>query len=58
MFSSGIPELPMLESILSSKMNTNYSAFILPFTSTSIPTPFQLIHPKTIKKPPPNFTFP
>jgi hypothetical protein len=57
MFSSGIPEFPMLESILSSKMNTYYSAFILPFTSTSIPTLFQLMYPKTIKKPPPNFTF-
>jgi hypothetical protein len=58
MFSSGIPEFPMLESILSSKINTYYSAFILPFTSTSIPTPFQLMHSKTIKKPSPNFTFP
>jgi hypothetical protein len=57
MFSSGIPELPMLESILPSKMNTYYSAFILPFTSASIPTPFQLMHSKTIKEPPPNFTF-
>jgi hypothetical protein len=58
MFSSGIPKFPMLESILSSKMNTYYSAFILPFTSASIPTPFQLMHSKTIQEPPPNFTFP
>jgi hypothetical protein len=57
MFSSGIPEFSMLENILSSKMNTYYSVFILPSTSAN-PTPFQLMHPKTIKKPPPNFTFP
>jgi hypothetical protein len=57
MFSSGISEFSMLENILSSKMNTYYSVFILPSTSAN-PTPFQLMHPKTIKKPPPNFTFP
>src|SRR6266568_3337533 len=39
-------------------METYCSAFILPSTSARIPTSFQLMHPQTIKEPPPNFTVP
>src|SRR5437660_3014063 len=58
MLSSGIPEFSIVGSRLSSKMETYCSAFILPSTSARIPTPFQPMHPQTIKEPPPNFTVP
>jgi len=52
MLSSEILEFSMLESRLSSRMNTYCSASIHSSTPASIPTPFQPMHPITIKKSP------
>src|ERR1700724_2967629 len=56
--SGGISLSSMLGSRLDSKMSTYWSAFILPSTSASCPTPSQPIQPHTMMFPPPNLTVP
>src|SRR5882672_1589475 len=53
-----IPDSSILGSKWFFKMSTYWSAFILPSTSASCPTPFQPIHPHTMMFPPPNLTVP
>src|SRR6266550_6640292 len=55
--SSAISKLSKLSSTPSSKMSQYCSAFMFPCTSISFPTPFQPIHPQTIRLfPPPCLT--
>ena len=55
-FIVGIPHSSMLDSKWVSKMFTSWSAFILPSTSASCPTPSHPIQPHTMIFPPPNLT--